>query len=130
MSKDGRTDRQTDMTDGQTNLEVSETLILFFSPDATGQRCGVSIRGRSSHGGKCLVLLNPFGGKGRALNAFTEQVAPVLTEADMQYNMIVTERPGHAQELIQSIALEVGRWQVEMLSTKSMLSMMRVVMKK
>ena len=30
MSKDGRTDRQTDMTDGQTNLEVSETLILFY----------------------------------------------------------------------------------------------------
>ena len=37
-------------------------------------------------------------------------MAPVLSEAELQYNMIVTERPGHAQELIQSIVLEVRGW--------------------
>lgn len=53
-----------------------------------------------------LVLLNPFGGKGKALTEFKNTVVPVLGEADIQYNMIVTERPGHAQEILQSIQLE------------------------
>jgi len=66
----------------------------------------LSPRSRASHAGRCLVLLNPFGGKGKALSSFTEQVAPILSESELQYNMIVTERPGHAQELIQSVDLE------------------------
>jgi hypothetical protein len=43
------------------------------------------------------------------LTEFKNTVVPVLGEADIQYNMIVTERPGHAQEILQSIQLEVRR---------------------
>ena len=79
------------------------------------QRLSGTSGGRAAHTGcRCLVLLNPFGGKGKALSSFTELVAPVLAEAEMQFNMIVTERPGHAQELIQSIVLEV-LYNVEMI---------------
>ena len=47
----------------------------------------------SSYGGKSnkiLVLVNPFGGTGRALKIFLEKVVPPFKDANIEYEMIST----------------------------------------
>lgn len=39
---------------------------------------------------KLLILVNPFGGAGKALTMFKQKVVPMLAEADIPYKMIVT----------------------------------------
>ncbi|XP_066443601.1 sphingosine kinase 1 isoform X1 [Eleutherodactylus coqui] len=48
-----------------------------------------------------LVLLNPFGGTGKALTLFETHVIPMLTEANAHFTLLVTERPNQARELVQ-----------------------------
>ncbi|KAL8176692.1 UNVERIFIED_CONTAM: hypothetical protein K2H54_037564 [Gekko kuhli] len=54
---------------------------------------------------RLLLLLNPFGGKGNALQWCQTHVLPMITEADISFNLIQTERQNHARELVQSISL-------------------------
>ncbi|XP_015267548.1 PREDICTED: sphingosine kinase 2 [Gekko japonicus] len=54
---------------------------------------------------RLLLLLNPFGGKGNALQWCQAHVLPMITEADISFNLIQTERQNHARELVQSISL-------------------------
>ncbi|XP_063798812.1 sphingosine kinase 2 [Pseudophryne corroboree] len=55
---------------------------------------------------RLLLLVNPFGGRGNALQQCQTHILPIITEADISYNLIQTERQNHARELMQSINLE------------------------
>ncbi|XP_034275437.1 sphingosine kinase 2 [Pantherophis guttatus] len=55
---------------------------------------------------RLLLLLNPFGGKGNALQWCQSHIRPMITEADVSFNLIQTERQNHARELVQSISLD------------------------
>ncbi|CAH1273485.1 SPHK2 [Branchiostoma lanceolatum] len=57
---------------------------------------------------RLLVLINPFGGQGKAQQIFRERVVAMLGESDIGFNMVVTERPGHAHDLMRD--LEVSEW--------------------
>lgn len=83
---------------------------------------------------RVLVLLNPRGGKGKALQLFQRHVQPLLEEAEISFKLILTgeyrpqrvkgafharkpalrtstlspERQNHARELV--CAEELGRW--------------------
>ncbi|KAM5310085.1 sphingosine kinase 1 isoform 2-T2 [Glossophaga mutica] len=55
-----------------------------------------------------LVLLNPRGGKGKALQLFRSHVQPLLAQADVSFRLLLTERRNHARELVRTE--ELGRW--------------------
>lgn len=57
---------------------------------------------------RVLVLLNPQGGKGKALQLFQSRVQPFLEEAEITFKLILTERKNHARELV--CAEELGHW--------------------
>ncbi|XP_022665451.1 sphingosine kinase 2-like isoform X5 [Varroa destructor] len=55
-----------------------------------------------------LCLVNPKSGPGRSLEIFLDRVRPVLSEADISYLMLVTERFNHAREFVRN--LELNQW--------------------
>ncbi|OCT70778.1 sphingosine kinase 1 [Xenopus laevis] len=55
---------------------------------------------------RLMLLLNPCGGRGNAPQQCQTHILPMLTEAEISYNLIQTERPNHARELVQGINLE------------------------
>ncbi|XP_045428101.1 sphingosine kinase 1 [Pipistrellus kuhlii] len=55
-----------------------------------------------------LVLLNPYGGKGKGLQLFRSLVQPQLAQADISFRLMLTERRKHAQELMRTE--ELGSW--------------------
>uniref|UniRef100_A0A8D2DPI5 Sphingosine kinase 1 n=1 Tax=Sciurus vulgaris TaxID=55149 RepID=A0A8D2DPI5_SCIVU len=57
---------------------------------------------------RVLVLLNPRGGKGKALQLFQSLVQPLLAQAEVSFMLMLTERRNHARELVR--AEELGRW--------------------
>ncbi|XP_055971467.1 sphingosine kinase 1 [Sorex fumeus] len=57
---------------------------------------------------RVLVLLNPRGGKGKALQLFRSHVQPLLVQADVAFTLVLTERRNHARELAR--AAELGHW--------------------
>lgn len=48
-----------------------------------------------------LVFINPVGGPGRGVNDFRQHVQPLFDLAEINYNIIVTERQGHAQDIMK-----------------------------
>ncbi|XP_068785280.1 sphingosine kinase 2 [Struthio camelus] len=54
---------------------------------------------------RLLLLLNPFGGRGRALRWCRSHVLPMLAEAGVAFNLVQTERANHARELVTGISL-------------------------
>lgn len=48
------------------------------------------------------MLINPKSGVGKARDIFQTRVVPVLTEADVNYDIHVTRHPNDARELIRS----------------------------
>ncbi|KAM8946939.1 sphingosine kinase 1 [Pelodytes ibericus] len=59
---------------------------------------------------RLLVLLNPHGGTGKALSLFQTHVIPMLTEADVRFTLLVTERPNQAREVVRDE--DLSRWDV------------------
>ncbi|XP_012588489.1 PREDICTED: sphingosine kinase 1 isoform X2 [Condylura cristata] len=57
---------------------------------------------------KVLVLLNPRGGKGKALQLFRSHVQPLLAQAEISFTLMLTERRNHAREFVR--AEELSRW--------------------
>ncbi|CAG0916316.1 unnamed protein product [Notodromas monacha] len=49
---------------------------------------------------KFLILVNPASGPGKALEIFMQRVRPVLAEAAVGYDLVVTERRNHARDLV------------------------------
>ncbi|XP_042891190.1 sphingosine kinase 2-like [Penaeus japonicus] len=54
---------------------------------------------------KLLVLINPNSGPGKALQIYKKQVAAVFGEAELQHEVVVTERANHALDLIRTVDL-------------------------
>ncbi|XP_067170434.1 sphingosine kinase 2-like [Apteryx mantelli] len=54
---------------------------------------------------RLLLLLNPFGGRGRALQWCQSHVLPMMAEAGISFNLVQTERANHARELVTGISL-------------------------
>ncbi|XP_029456287.1 sphingosine kinase 1 [Rhinatrema bivittatum] len=55
-----------------------------------------------------LVLVNPHGGKGEAQNLFYSQILPMLVEANIGFNLVVTDRQNQARELMRDE--DLSRW--------------------
>ena len=53
-----------------------------------------------------LVFINPFGGKGRGKQLWETKVSDVFKTAGVGCKVIVTERAGHALDLLQTMSLE------------------------
>uniref|UniRef100_A0A672R5M4 DAGKc domain-containing protein n=1 Tax=Sinocyclocheilus grahami TaxID=75366 RepID=A0A672R5M4_SINGR len=54
---------------------------------------------------RLLLLVNPFSGRGQAMQWCQTHILPMIREANVSYNLIQTERQNHARELIKEISL-------------------------
>ncbi|XP_038140224.1 sphingosine kinase 2 [Cyprinodon tularosa] len=54
---------------------------------------------------RLLLLVNPFSGRGQAMQWCQTHILPMIREANISYNLIQTERQNHARELIREIPL-------------------------
>ncbi|XP_045064286.1 LOW QUALITY PROTEIN: sphingosine kinase 2 [Coregonus clupeaformis] len=54
---------------------------------------------------RLLLLVNPFSGRGLAMQWCQTHILPMIREANISYNLIQTERQNHARELIKEISL-------------------------
>jgi len=57
---------------------------------------------------RLLVVINPFSGRKRALTVATHTVLPILHQAGMEYEILLTQCPGHAQQVMRQEASD--RW--------------------
>ncbi|MED6247283.1 hypothetical protein ATANTOWER_020535 [Ataeniobius toweri] len=55
---------------------------------------------------RLLLLVNPFSGRGQAMQWCQTHILPMIREANISYNLIRTERQNHARELIREIPLQ------------------------
>ena len=55
---------------------------------------------------RLYVLVNPRSGPGKALQIWQKDLLPLLQEAGVSATLVITEKEGHATELVQSIAVE------------------------
>ncbi|KAK1794747.1 hypothetical protein P4O66_009953 [Electrophorus voltai] len=54
---------------------------------------------------RLLLLVNPFSGRGQAMDWCQTHILPMIREANISYNLIPTKYPSHARELMREIAL-------------------------
>nr|XP_040022073.1 sphingosine kinase 2 [Gasterosteus aculeatus aculeatus] len=54
---------------------------------------------------RLMLLVNPFSGRGQAMQWCQTHILPMIREANISYNLIQTERQNHARELIREISL-------------------------
>ncbi|XP_052003031.1 sphingosine kinase 2-like [Xyrauchen texanus] len=54
---------------------------------------------------RLLLLVNPFSGRGQAMQWCQMHILPMIREANVSYNLIQTERQNHAREVIREISL-------------------------
>ena len=50
---------------------------------------------------RLLIVLNPSAGVGRGLKVMRSLIGPVLQEAGIEYEVLVTEKQGHAHEIVR-----------------------------
>ncbi|GAV09313.1 hypothetical protein RvY_18877 [Ramazzottius varieornatus] len=53
-----------------------------------------------------LVLINPAGGPGKAVKLFQERVLPIFSEAEINFDTVISERAGHVGEIVRSLNLD------------------------
>ncbi|CAD5116839.1 DgyrCDS5685 [Dimorphilus gyrociliatus] len=53
-----------------------------------------------------LILINPFGGRGKAKQIFYEEAEPILKECNVSYDVVLTERANHAKEMMLSLDIK------------------------
>ena len=58
---------------------------------------------------KLLVLVNPNSGAGHAVQIFQKNVVPILGEADVPYEVLVTSRANQVLEFMQTVDLNLYR---------------------
>ncbi|XP_066568884.1 sphingosine kinase 2 [Amia ocellicauda] len=54
---------------------------------------------------RLLLLVNPFSGRGQAMQLCQSHILPMIREAGISYNLIQTERQYHARDLVREISL-------------------------
>lgn len=52
-----------------------------------------------------LVIVNPISGKGKGISVLEEKVRPVLLEAGVKLDLLITEYAGHAKEVVSTESL-------------------------
>ena len=52
--------------------------------------------------GSLLIFVNPHSGAGKGIEVFTENLRPKIQEANLCYDLIITERRDHAKDIIKS----------------------------
>lgn len=50
--------------------------------------------------------MNPASGKGKALKIAKENLLPVLTEAEIEYELVETQRQNHALKVVREMNIE------------------------
>ncbi|OWA51096.1 Sphingosine kinase 1 [Hypsibius exemplaris] len=53
-----------------------------------------------------MVVINPSGGQGKAVRMFQERVGPILAEADIAFEVVVSEKLGHITGLARKLDLD------------------------
>ncbi|KAH8301757.1 hypothetical protein KR059_010916, partial [Drosophila kikkawai] len=85
------------------NLHTAELWHRTIRQHKRGNNTGSS---SSSHIGdsskQLLILLNPKSGSGKGRELFQKQVAPLLTEAEAQYDLQITTHPQYAKEFVRT----------------------------
>ena len=56
----------------------------------------------NQHSRRLLVILNPAAGTNSATKIMNSNVGPMLQEAGIEYDVLITERRGHAHEIVQA----------------------------
>ncbi|KAG1704781.1 hypothetical protein DVH05_004809 [Phytophthora capsici] len=54
---------------------------------------------------KFMVVINPAGGTGNAQQTFEKEVAPMLEQANVEMETVITRQAGHATELLAEVPL-------------------------
>ncbi|XP_020340318.2 sphingosine kinase 1 [Oncorhynchus kisutch] len=57
---------------------------------------------------RIMVLVNPQSGRGQALQLFSGQIEPMLTEASVPYTLVITEHQNHARDLVRET--DLSQW--------------------
>ncbi|XP_014673634.1 PREDICTED: sphingosine kinase 1-like [Priapulus caudatus] len=68
----------------------------------TGQELRLSVHAPYR---RMLVIINPYGGQGKARKIFEDNVSQIFTEADIYYKLMTTEYSGHATEYVRTLDL-------------------------
>jgi len=63
---------------------------------------------------RLLVVLNPSAGTGCATKIMSSAVGPILQETGIEYEVLITERQGHAHEIVQAEPHLAKRWRVSL----------------
>lgn len=50
--------------------------------------------------------MNPASGKGKALKIAKENLLPILTEAEIEHELVETQRQNHALEIVREMNIE------------------------
>ncbi|XP_006868455.1 PREDICTED: sphingosine kinase 2 [Chrysochloris asiatica] len=98
--------------DGATAYEENRTEALRWATTLTCLLRGLPLPGDGEispellpRSPRLLLLVNPFGGRGLAWQWCKNHVLPMISEAGLSFNLIQTERPNHARELVQGLSL-------------------------
>nr|XP_022906176.1 sphingosine kinase 2-like [Onthophagus taurus] len=75
---------------------------LIRGDNQTEPNADVSIMSRINEQRKLLVICNPKSGPGKGKSIFEEKVAPVLEEAEIQFEFHLTTHANHAREFIRT----------------------------
>ena len=76
---------------------VHAILTTFFRPhEEPGHRQ------LSHHHKRLLLVLNTHAGKGHATKLMRNRIGPILQDAGVEYEVLVTERQGHSHEIVQA----------------------------
>jgi sphingosine kinase len=104
--------------DRASKTRLSPTLLTFSLTGSTNRKeveLWVSaLLDRSYHNAKkrkrIKVLINPFGGQGKAQKYFTRDIEPIFAAAKCELSTVTTQRQGHASEIAEE--LDVSKWDV------------------
>ena len=85
-----------------------ELQIFHFSHEEPGNLHHLGVEDVWSSSGpmrpqrRLLIVLNPTSGTGSATKIMSSVVGPILQEANIEYEVLITERQGHAHEIVQA----------------------------
>lgn len=66
------------------------------------------INGLSQRPRRLLVIINPFGGKKKAVQIYRKKVEPIFRRAAIQMNVIQTTHRGHGREIVEETGVTDG----------------------
>ena len=67
---------------------------------------------------RVLVLVNPFGGSGKAVRIFQRDVVPMFAESGLQYQLVVTGLICFCVDLVIHLLLSISRWFIFCIAAK------------